>query len=120
MGANHSTPTGAVEGTVKRLALALFDQASVYLFRHRLGGNIALLSAILFALQRLKLTEPLRSRLFCRVPLHHVANSEIAQESEDMSATSVTPLPLNIGDKELSLSDFDCDSLTCERTALTR
>jgi len=31
-----------------------------------------------------------------------------------MGATSFTPLPLNIGDKELSLFDFEHDLLTCE------
>jgi hypothetical protein len=37
-----------------------------------------------------------------------------------MRATSVTPLPLNIGDEKLRLFDFERDLLTGERTALAR
>ena len=37
-----------------------------------------------------------------------------------MRATSVTPLPLNIGDEKLRLFDFEIDLLTGERSSFTR
>jgi hypothetical protein len=37
-----------------------------------------------------------------------------------MRTTSVTPLPLNIGDEKLGLFNFELDLLTGERGSLTR